>query len=247
MTDSPELPPRPQPPRRWSDALHAWLAWFGLGRLLVSAVCVVAVVAGVAWLVRTPTPATEAGLPAAGGAASTRTTPTLAPPSTRATSPPGPGTSAAAVHPTRVFVHVAGAVIGPGVYELTASARVDDAIGAAGGPTADADLDGLNLAAPVTDGQRVYVPVAGEVDPASIPAGGGPAAGPPLAEAEGPIDLNTATVEQLEGLPGIGPATASAIVDDRDRHGPFASVDDLERVPGIGPAKLAAVADLVTV
>lgn len=245
MTDSPELPPRPQPPRRWSDSLHAWLAWFGLGRLLVSAVCVVAVVAGVAWLVRTPAPPTEAGLPVSGGATSTQSVSTLAPPTTRATRSSEVGAGRPA---TSVFVHVAGAVVGPGVYELAGAARVQDAIEAAGGPTGDADLDGLNLAAPLADGQRVYVPVGGEIDPASIPAGGGSAAGSEVAgDAAGPIDLNTATVEQLEGLPGVGPATAAAIVDDRERHGPFASVAELERVAGIGPAKLAAVVELVTV
>lgn len=245
MTNSPELPPRPQPPRRWGDTLHSWFAWFGLARLFVSAGCVVAVVAGVAWLVRTPPPPTEALLPTVGGIAPASTLP---PPSTTESTvadvAPEPVASA-------VLVHVAGAVRGPGVYELVAAARVHDAIEAAGGPSADADLDGLNLAATVADGQRVYVPVAGEVDPASVPAGGvdamaeGPTAGPPGAGE--PVDLNAATAAELETLPGIGPATAAAIVDDRDRHGPFASVDELERVPGIGPAKLAAVADLVTV
>jgi len=246
MTDSPELPPRPQPPRHRTDTLHAWLAWFGLARLLVSAVCVVAVVAGVAWLVRTPAAPTEAGLPVTGGVTVSTSTATLPVPSTIETMPvpTGPGVSA-------VFVHVAGAVLGPGVRELAVGARVHDAIEAAGGPTDDADLDGLNLAAPVTDGQRVYVPVAGEVDPASVPAGGAGAraAGSTHTDdgAAAPVDLNVAAAEVLETLPGIGPATATAIVDDRDRHGPFASVEELERVPGIGPAKLAAVVDLVTV
>lgn len=248
MTDSPELPPRPQPPQRWSDTIHAWVAWFGLGRLVVSAVCVVAVVAGLAWLVRTPAPSTEAELPFTGGTAAPPSASTLAPPSTLSEASSESVPTAAT---TRPWVHVAGAVLGPGVYELTAGARVHDAIEAAGGPTGRADLDGLNLAAPVTDGQRVYVPVTGEVDPASVPAGG---TSSPVAdgsvrpdEITGPVDLNTATVELLQMLPGIGPATATAIVDDRDRHGPFASVDDLERVPGIGPAKMVAVADLVTV
>ena len=108
-----------------------------------------------------------------------------------------------------------------------------DAVTVAGGPIADADLDGLNLAAPLADGQRVYVPHAGEVDPAAVPSGG------PAAPAEsgddvhrGPVNVNTATADELEALPGVGPATAAAIVDDRTRNGPFVSVDDLERVPG---------------
>jgi competence protein ComEA len=122
---------------------------------------------------------------------------------------------------------------------------VHTAIDAAGGATTVADLDGLNLAAPVVDGQRIYVPIAGEVDPVAVPSG--PVAGGDPSAPDAPIDLNRAGIADLETLPGIGPATAAAIVDDRDRNGPFASVDDLDRVPGIGPAKLGALRDLVTV
>jgi competence protein ComEA len=136
----------------------------------------------------------------------------------------------------------------PGVYELDPSARVIDAVTAAGGSVAGADLDGLNLAAPLVDGQRVYVPHVGEVDPAAVPAGGAPApTGLEGGAPRGPVNLNTATAAELESLPGVGPATAATIVDDRTRNGPFASVDDLERVPGIGPAKLAALREQVTV
>jgi competence protein ComEA len=242
MSESPELPPRPAPPRRFGDTVAAWLAWFGVGRLIVSAACVLIVVGGVAWLVRAPAPSTETGLPFAGPSSSTPPSATLAPP---ASAPP---VSASAPAPERLLVHVAGAVARPGVYELDAGDRVHAAIEAAGGPTSAADLDGLNLAAAVSDGQRVYVPADGEVDPATVPSAGVDSDDVPgAAEALGPIDLNSATPEQLEALPGIGPATAAAIVDDRDRHGPFSSVGDLERVPGIGPAKLAAVAELVTV
>lgn len=243
MSDSPELPPRPAPPRRLGDTVAAWLAWVGLGRLIVSAVCVAVVVAGVAWLVRAPAPATESGLPFSSASAPAST---LAPPTTIPATP----TSAAA---GPVFVHVAGAVRSPGVYRLEPAERVHAAIGAAGGPTPEADLDGLNLAAPLADGQRIYVPVTGEVDPATVPSGppgdeaSSRSAAGAATESSGPIDLNTATAQELDTLPGVGPATAAAIVDDRERHGPFASVADLERVPGIGPAKLAAVADLVTV
>lgn len=246
-----DLPPRPEPPRRWSETLQAWLAWFGPARLIVSAFSVVVVAAGVAWLVRAPAPTTEAGLPFsttadpvdADAPGSEGTAATLPPP----VSPEPTDTTEVPVGP--VIVHVAGAVAIPGVYELESGDRVHAAIRSAGGATAEADLDGLNLAAAVADGQRIYVPRQGEVDAASVPSG--PMVSP-VADGEnevssGPIDINTATAEQFESLPGVGPATAAAIIDDRARHGPFAAVADLERVPGIGPAKLAAIADRVTV
>jgi competence protein ComEA len=246
MPTIPELPPRPQPPHRSIDTVTTWLRWFGVGRLLAGAVSVLIVLGGAAWLLRMPSPPTEAALPVAAGAAGAGATlppPTTAPVVFAAASAP---TTAA---PTSIVVHIAGAVTQPGVHVLPAAARVDDAVAAAGGAAPDADLDGLNLAAPLTDGQRVYVPRVGEVDPASVPAGVPPAAGGPTVPAPpaGPIDINTATAADLDTLPGVGPATAAAIVDDRTRNGPFASVDDLDRVSGIGPAKLDALRDLVTV
>lgn len=247
MPDSPELPPRPAPPRRVGDAISAWLAWFGLSRLVLSACCVGVVVVGVAWLIRSPPPPTEAGLPFAttttGLSAGTLPVPDR--------DPVDWNSGNVAVDPTvsKLVVHVAGAVARPGVYELGSDERVDAAIIAAGGPTLEADLDGLNLAAILGDGQRIYVPRDGEVDPAAVASGGPPtgAAGATVTAPPSPIDVNTATADELQTLPGIGPATAAAIVDDRERNGPFASVADLERVPGIGPAKLAAIADSVTV
>ena len=147
-----------------------------------------------------------------------------------------PSTTAAA----ELVVHAAGAVRAPGVYRLPDGARVADLLEVAGGPAADADLDRLNLAAPLVDGAQVYVPRQGEAVPSG--AWGGSASQP-----TGPLDLNTATVEQLDALPGVGPATAQAIVAERERRGGFRSVDDLLDVRGIGPAKLEALRDLVTV
>ncbi|HWL43567.1 MAG TPA: ComEA family DNA-binding protein [Ilumatobacter sp.] len=233
----PTLPPRPAPARSPGDVIGAWLAWFGLARLVMAAVSVAVVVAGAYWLLRAPIPDAAAALPVA-ASAGTAPSATLPPPSAA----PPPATAA----PGPLYVHVAGSVINPGVYAVPPGSRVDTAVGAAGGPTTDGDLDGLNLAASLADGQRVYVPAAGEVDPATVPDGAVAVAGGSAAPA-GPLDLNTATAADLERLPGVGPATAAAIVDDRARNGPFATVDDLERVPGIGPAKLAALRDLVRV
>ncbi len=222
--------PRPEPRRNLGERMQEWVAWFGAGRLAASAVAVIAVGVGGWWLVRVPPPPTEAALPYA------------APPSSAAAGASTVAPSTVAV--TSVFVHVAGAVMAPGVYELLPSARVIDAVTAAGGAAADADTNQINLAAAVADGQRVYVPKVGERAPIDAGAPSAPAAG---SVPVGPINLNSAGVEQLDTLPGVGPATAAAIVAHRDQHGPFSSVDALGDVRGIGPAKLDALRDLVTV
>jgi competence protein ComEA len=147
----------------------------------------------------------------------------------------------------RVVVHVAGAVATPGVVELGGDARVIDAIEAAGGAVTDADLDRLNLAAKLTDGQRVLVQRVGE--PAAPPTPGG-TVGDPSADPSatgGLLDLNTATSLQLEELPGIGPALAAAIIEERDRRGGFRSVNELRDVRGIGEQRFADLQDKVTV
>lgn len=219
---------RPMPPRSIAERARAWVEWFGIGRLLAASVATVIVCAGAVWLVRTPPPATEASLPRA----TTTTLATDAPPATAAL----PST------PAVVLVHVAGAVVEPGVYELSGDARVRDAIVAAGGPTDTADWNALNLAAVVGDGVKVYVPSVGEEVPPSLTVPASPISGQPAA----PIDVNAATAAELEALPGVGPATATAIVTERERNGPFVGVDDLDRVAGIGPAKLDALRGLVT-
>lgn len=140
--------------------------------------------------------------------------------------------------PIPLIVHVAGMVARPGVYELAAGSRVIDAVEAAGGPTPGGEVGVLNLAAPLTDGVQIWVPAEGEV-PRPSPMSGSRGPNEPV----GPIDVNSASLDQLDSLPGVGPATANAILAYREEHGPFATLDDLLGVPGIGPAKLAAIAD----
>lgn len=153
--------------------------------------------------------------------------------------------SAAAI----VLVHVVGQVRRPGVVRLAAGARVQDAVAAAGGATARADLAALNLARPVQDGEQVVVPrpgqvVAGASGPAPAAPGAAAATGGPVGA---PVDLNAATPDQLDALPGIGPVLAGRIVDYRSQHGRFTSVDELGDVSGIGDALLERLRPLVRV
>jgi competence protein ComEA len=139
----------------------------------------------------------------------------------------------------RLIVHVVGAVRRPGLYRLGHGARIADALRRAGGATRRADLSLVNLAAPVSDGTQVVVPR--RVPAAAAGNGAASTAG----AAGGPVHLNTATVEQLDELPGVGLVTAQKIVDWRDQHGAFSSVDDLDAIPGIGPARLEQLRELV--
>ncbi|HEY2310441.1 MAG TPA: helix-hairpin-helix domain-containing protein [Gaiellaceae bacterium] len=136
-------------------------------------------------------------------------------------------------------IDVAGAVRHPGLYRLGSGSRIDDAIALAGGATAKAQLDTVNLAAPVADGEQIVVPQRGVGGPA---AAGAPAAG---SSPSAPLDLNSATLEELENLPGIGPVTAQKILDYRQQHGAFHSVAELQGVSGIGPAHMAQLKGLV--
>jgi competence protein ComEA len=131
----------------------------------------------------------------------------------------------------KLVVHVVGAVRRPGLYRLPERSRIADAVSRAGGATRRADLSAVNLAAPVSDGVQVVVPV-------RVPAAPGGASAAAPGAASGPVHLNTATLEQLDALPGVGPVTAQKILDYREQHGAFSSIDELDAIPGIGPARL---------
>jgi competence protein ComEA len=160
------------------------------------------------------------------------------------------GTLEPAASARKVVVHVAGAVRRPGLYRLEEGKRVADAVERAGGPTARAFLGSVNLAAPLVDGTQVLVPLrmpaaglqtsVGEALPGMPGSSGGPAASGQK------LSLSTATAEQLDELPGVGPVTAQKILDYRAEHGVIRSVDELDAVPGIGPARMEQLRDLVT-
>jgi competence protein ComEA len=155
--------------------------------------------------------------------------------------PPAPGASATGASAGRVVVDVVGAVRQPGLYRLPQGSRIADAVAQAGGATGKAELAQVNLAAPLADGEQVVVPKRGAVGAvASSGSGGGAGTGPAA-----PVQLSTATLEQLETLPGIGPVMAQKILDFRTKHGAFSSVDELDAVSGIGPKRLDQLRDLV--
>jgi len=201
------------------------------GLLLVAALLV-----GARFVVRAGTPAGAPAPPIVGSAED----------------PGGSASASAGAAPgasTRLVVYVVGAVRRPGLYELPQASRVADAVARAGGVTRKADPAALNLAAPVADGEQVLVPArlpravaaAQGVPGQGVRDQGAAVPGVPA----GPIQLSSATAEQLDSLPGIGPATAQKILDYRAEHGAFRSVDELDEVPGIGPTRVDQLRDLV--
>jgi competence protein ComEA len=223
-----------------------WVSFIGLTRLVIGLVTTIVASAGIWLLVRPSAPLVESVVPHASGVG------IVAPLSTLST-------------PLTVRIHVAGAVVRPGVYTVSSSARVVDAVKAAGGATSRADLERINLAQTIVDTEQVFVPfrssrttkitVAPRLRPSrtTIPVsvstipGALPIVGMPTTTAIPPINLNSATSDQLDTLPGVGPSTAKAIISYRNRKGPFGKVEDLLNVPGIGPSKVAAIRDQVTV
>jgi competence protein ComEA len=227
---SPIEPFRPLPDPSWrerAEALADRVRSLGGASRVVLAIAATGGALVVALLLLRPAgadPALEASLP-------------------RATASGAPASaSSASAAASVVVVQAAGAVMQPGIYRLGPGARVDDLVHAAGGLALDADPDRVNLAALLSDGQKIYVPRVGEAVPADATAGGDA-----QSSAAQPIDLNTASIAQLDTLPGIGPATAQAIIDYRSQHGRFRSVDELLNVRGIGPSRLDQLRSLVRV
>ena len=225
------------------NRIEDWWRWLGWKRLVVGAVALPVAAVVVWWLVQLPTPPIENFIPTA------TTSPSI---SSELPSDLLLNDS----EPLRIAVHVVGAVQQPGVYHLAAGSRGDDAVRSAGGATSQADLKRVNLAAVLVDGQQLWIPRVGErIVPNTLPntlpnavsGAGAPPSAVPSTGVTALVDINQATVADLDRLPGIGPSTARAIVDHRTRNGPFASVDDLLAVRGIGPAKLAELRALVRV
>ncbi len=221
----------------WDRGRDLVARWRGDARFGLALLVAVAVVAGVVWY----------RVGAGGAQASSRAAPSRAGTtgSTRPRAATGPTTTTLG---KRVIVHVAGAVARPGVVELAVGARVIDAVEAAGGGLPEADLDRLNLAAKVADGERVLVQRVGDPAPTEPTATGSSACRHrPGATAGGLLNLNTATLDQLDTLPGIGPVLAAAILTERDQRGGFKSVNELRDVRGIGEKRFADLRDLVAV
>lgn len=212
------------------------LQWFGFRRIISTAVAVVVVAVGAWWVVRVPPAPVESSISytatsLAGGVAVSLPTSALA--------------------SVNIVVHVAGEVKNPGVYTLSNSARMIDAVLAAGGATARADLEVINLATPLIDSSQIYVPTKGSAERPVFarpqPGMNGVQSTQSSPDSGGVVNINRASVAELDALPGIGPSTAQAIVDYRTTNGPFGSPEDLLNVKGIGPAKFDAMRKLVGV
>lgn len=227
------------------DRVADWWRWLGPKRLVVGVVALPVAAVVVWWFVQLPTPPVENFIPTAS------TSPGI---SSEQPSYLPSDLLLDSSEPIRIAVHVVGAVQQPGVYHLAAGSRGDDAVRLAGGATPQADVKRVNLAAVLVDGEQLWIPRVGERIPnntlpntlpntvPNTPRNSLPRNGVPIL-----ININQATVAELDRLPGVGPSTAQAIVDHRTRNGPFASVDDLLAVRGIGPAKLAELRALVGV
>lgn len=247
---------------RWTtsfvERMRAVIHWYGPGRAAMSAGSVFVVCVGAWWLLRAPAPPLENSLPMAQAAAASTTV-------------ENPATSAFGNVPSAtplpaftgvVTVHVVGAVLNPGVYQLPAGSRVVDAVDKAGGVLDNADTAVVNMALPVSDADQVFIPLrtSGASRPVhstvavvrksprttSSAPGTTVATGAPTSSSGSTVNINSADAAALESLPGVGPSTAQSIIAYRNANGPFASVDDLKKVKGIGEAKFAAMKPFVS-
>jgi len=211
------------------------IRWFGVRRVVTSALAAFVLAVGAWWVVRVPPAPVESGISFTG---------------TSLVRDQSSSSDAAALA-LNIVVHVAGEVNKPGVYTLPNSARMIDAVTAAGGATARADLEVINLATPLIDSSQIYVPAKGvAARPTFIrpqPGVNGVASATNSPSASGVVNINRASVTELDALPGVGQSTAQAIVDYRSANGPFGSPEDLLNVKGIGPAKFEAMRKLVGV
>ena len=212
------------------------IQWFGYRRVISTAVAVAVITVGAWWVVRVPPAPVES---------------TISFTATSLTSAASVSSSTGAILSVSIVVHVAGEVKNPGVYTLSNSARMIDAVLAAGGATARADLEVINLATPLMDSSQIYVPAKGAAERPVFarpqPGMNGVQSTQSPSDSDGVVNINRASVTELDALPGVGPSTAQAIVDYRTTNGPFGSPEDLLNVKGIGPAKFEAMRKLVGV
>jgi len=238
--------------KRFEEKCSHFLKWYGPARAFATAGSVAVVCVGAWWLLRAPAPPLENSIPLVSIASASDSS---------SSSVVGAIPSTTLVGVREVVVHVAGAVNTPGVYRLKPTARVIDAVNAAGGVTASADTAAVNLALPLLDAEQVYIPTRSRKKPhttvavqrklpttPSSPSSTVAAAIVGATESSvksALVNINTATALELEALPSVGPSTAKAIVSFRTKNGPFGKAEDLLKVPGIGDGKLAAMKPFV--
>jgi len=238
--------------KRLEEKCSHFLKWYGPARAFATAGSVAVVCVGAWWLLRAPAPPLENSIPLVSIASASDSS---------SSSVVGAIPSTTLVGVREVVVHVAGAVNTPGVYRLKPTARVIDAVNAAGGVTASADTAAVNLALPLLDAEHVYIPTRSSKKPhttvavqrklpttPSSPSSTVAAAIVGATESSvksALVNINTATALELEALPSVGPSTAKAIVSFRTKNGPFGKAEDLLKVPGIGDGKLAAMKPFV--
>lgn len=238
--------------KRLEEKCSHFLKWYGPARAFATAGSVAVVCVGAWWLLRAPAPPLENSIPLVSIASTSDSS---------SSSVVGAIPNTTLVGVREVVVHVAGAVNTPGVYRLKPTARVIDAVNAAGGVTASADTAAVNLALPLLDAEQVYIPTRSSKKPhttvavqrklpttPSAPSSTVAAAIVGATESSvksALININTATALELEALPSVGPSTAQAIISFRTKNGPFGKAEDLLKVPGIGDGKLAAMKPFV--